>query len=590
MWSNVDPKIYFGIICLMACWLLYILFNTTGMYSMVKKAASMVIQQALSLILTVVFLFFKILNSIEIFIVLLIDVLTGKRTAINKVTALAICSLSLASYYTTFTGMKHLVNEWIAALITIGVQTFLLVASLQIGLSINLNKEEEDIKPIIKDIQFLILLISLVITVLLFVFIKDDNVKNLCYFGVVAFLVLLLIRTLTYFVICKSEKQFMLSILMILYFITLSFSSFFSYNSFMNKLYKEDVRYEDAFLKTKTELVESLNNLENGTIKQNYKESKDELEETLSNMQGKLDEDKEEYEKYKWKKEVYSVYWDEKKKLEDECEDSLKEFRSNSGNDFGSHSEKEASEIREHRDTAIEALKVRLGIKEEPKEISSEEKSKWEPYENYEQLVGNSTKDNSNIFILLQKEEWTSKDISNFEELIKSLSNLEKILDNTQSLTYDAAQILSYKQYRICYKTNYEKILNCHLLKDVSLETYNEKTEQIFEYAYNIIDSYPLIYGSESTYDRDKTESVVAIEKAFREASQGTSELEKNIKAFLGSKFLALICMIIAVLVDCLILFVGLLTPKPVKYFKGVKYDDEKEQVILENLFNKPIK
>lgn len=592
--DNLNSHSIMYLICvgLFCSWLLYILFNTDGMYSMIKKAASMVLQQIFSLILTVVFLFFKILNSVEIYIVLLIDVLTGKRTAISKVTVLAICSLSIASYYTTFKGMQNLVGDWIAALITIGVQTFLLIASLQIGLSVDLNKvEKKDGWHYIKNIEFIIYILLSLVCFVLYRNIQDDEKKNILYLATIIFFALSIIRILHNFVINKSKNKFTTNILMILYFMALSFSSFFSYNSFMNVLYEENVRYEDSFLRTKNKIIEAVNSLENGVIKQEYKEVKENLGGELTKIQDELNKNRAKYETYKKDLEIKEDLYKQEKEIKEKYDKLISSLINNTGNDFGPESSGQIAEWEVQREKEIQALKSNDGDEKGNNKGEEENKDNWDKYKYFEELVNVSEENKSNIFILLQKEDWDSEDVKHFRGYINILSKLEGVLEDNTELTYNATQLLEYKEFRRAFKKNYQEILNCHFAGDISLQMYNGKIDNLFESAYKIIDNYPLIYNdSSATYNQDKADSVIKIEEAFHNSSQDAKDLEKNIKAFFGSKILALICAVIAVLIDCLILFVGLLTPKPIDYFEDTNRNEEKRQAILEHLFNKPMK
>lgn len=378
---------------------------------------------------------------------------------------------------------------------------------------------------------------------------------------------------------------------MILYFVTLSFSSFFSYNSFMNVLYEENVRYEDSFLSTKIKIIEAVNGLENGAIKQEYKEVKENLSGELTDIQNDLNENREKYETYKKNLETKEDLYKQKKEINEKYDKLISDLTNNIGNDFGPESSKQVAEWEKQREGELKALENNDGDKKEANKGKEENNDNWDKYKYFEELVNVSDENKSNIFILLQKEDWDSEDVKNFRGYINVLSKLENILENNTELTYNATQLLVYKEFRRAFKENYQEILNCHFSGDISLQMYNRKIDNLFESAYKIIDNYPLIYNdNRTTYNQDKANSVIKIEEAFRNSSQDTKDFEKNIKAFFGSKILALICAVIAVLTDCLILFVGLLTPKPINYFEDINGKEEKRQAILEHLFNKPMK
>ena len=75
------------------------------------------------------------------------------------------------------------------------------------------------------------------------------------------------------------------------------------------------------------------------------------------------------------------------------------------------------------------------------------------------------------------------------------------------------------------------------------------------------------------------------------------NDIEKNLTAFVDAPLVSLFAALIAVLMDTLILFVGMLLPKPIPYFKDIvdqdgdnaKYSPEEINENLGNLFNKPV-
>ena len=81
-------------------WIITIIFRTTGMVPLLEQAISFIIQQVCSLILAGFQLTFKLLQAVELYMVLLLDVLTGKHTSEQKVCVLASSALSIASFST----------------------------------------------------------------------------------------------------------------------------------------------------------------------------------------------------------------------------------------------------------------------------------------------------------------------------------------------------------------------------------------------------------------------------------------------------------------------------------------------------------
>lgn len=599
------------IIMTFSIWVIYIFLTNTGMYSLLKKAISMILQQLCSLILTVFFLSFKIINSIELYIVLLIDILTGKNSAINRVTVLAISALSIASFYTTFSGMQLLVNEWTAGLITIGVQTFLLIASLQIGMDINLNKNDikenqknssnskntdESSDTFVKIIT-LFLIVLLFTVAILFTIQKNTLIKNILYSILIILFIIIFALSVNHIVNRKSEKKLKSKVLLILYFATLGFSSFFSYNSFMNKMYTKENRYLDAFLNTKITVINAIDNLHDSIDRTEYDNTSKNILTQLNTLQKKMNESESKYIEYTELLSQEKTLKQEIRAINNRYDQNSNNLYQNTANQFLDYSIKGIDQINKNRDEELRPLKAELNnIQTEIKNHEFNDTNKRTPYEQIRKNV-NSLTSNSQITLLLQKEDWEPEDIKNFnlnmDTLRNTINNSSEIFTDIDSISIDKLSTLStYKEFQYQYKVNYQKILATHFNENITETGYNEKTDELFNYAYTIIDSFPLYEKGSitSSSELSKTQEVINIEKAFRSSNQNTNDLEKNIKAFFDNKLLGLLCSIIALLMDCLILFVGLLTPRPISHFEKTNCDFEKKKAILENLFNKPIK
>ena len=214
-------------------------YKIDGFAVLLAKAVGVVLQQLCSLIVEAVCLVFKIINALEVYIVLLIDALTGKASADGKIASLAIGVLSIASFYTTYTGMKYFVEEdEIAFLITLGIQAILFSTSLQIGEALDFNKNGKNSIWTKRISVSAIVAASGCISAYLFGMadlrysIKTEIYHVLYMIVIVAAvcMILLLIMGLIKTSVTNQNKGV---ILFIIYFAVLSISSFFSsYNKF----------------------------------------------------------------------------------------------------------------------------------------------------------------------------------------------------------------------------------------------------------------------------------------------------------------------------------------------------------------------
>lgn len=104
-------------------------------------------------------------------------------------------------------------------------------------------------------------------------------------------------------------------------------------------------------------------------------------------------------------------------------------------------------------------------------------------------------------------------------------------------------------------------------------------------------------YLSASDRPVSAAELSIQLQKVIRNHRPTLNDIEKNLTAFVDAPLVSLFAALIAVLMDTLILFVGMLLPKPIPYFKDIvdqdgdnaKYSPEEINENLGNLFNKPV-
>ncbi len=230
-------------------------------------------------VITQIFLIgFRVVGIVQLYIFLILDYLSGnlKNRTLSKLMGISIISLSIASFYTTYTGMRSFVNSpIIPALITVGIQAILFAASLQIG-SARLEREtcpgsgsNQENKDKHKDIdinRYIPIIAVLFLIFVLFSF-RIPLIINLIIISIFATALTIL------YVLTKSKpisgalKQ---RITVFAFVITLFISSLFSFNTFMGTLYLQETRNIDNFVRAKSEMMDTINKAEANIDRSSY--------------------------------------------------------------------------------------------------------------------------------------------------------------------------------------------------------------------------------------------------------------------------------------------------------------------------------
>ena len=117
------------------------LARTKGLWRDMQAVASHVVQEIIRLLANIFTFFLRILSTVEQYLTLITDIFAGnlKQYSLTKLLSISIIALSVASFFTTYSGMEALIGAsgWLGfflrACITFGVQAILLGASIQIG-------------------------------------------------------------------------------------------------------------------------------------------------------------------------------------------------------------------------------------------------------------------------------------------------------------------------------------------------------------------------------------------------------------------------------------------------------------------------
>ncbi len=628
-----NPVLVTGIgVCVLCVLLLFLLnFAIEGFMSFIGKAIGMVLQQLCSLVIEAFLLVFKIINSLEIYIVLLIDALTGKTSSNGKIASLAIGVLSIASFYTTYTGMQSFVTERpIAFLITLGIQAILLSTSLRISDVLNLDKTDGNIftsKKLITGAS-IFLVMGCIIAYLFNVIDLSYSIEKMLYH--VLYIIVIVSAIMILFSLIK--ELIMASInyrtgvfLFAIYFTVLSVSSFFSYNAFVPIMYPESVRNIDTFQTYKTEVIVLLEDIDNEVDYNYYENVKEEIELELQELKGMIDETDvtafltdDEYGLYKNRDyfEDYIRIENEIAELEDKVEDENikwknweKDLFENSGG-IGKNTRtiwEEASVA--HNDT-IDELEHEITLLEtELENLGDDIASNVNKYLSILDIVETS-KDEfdcsveiDRINALLKQSEWDENQEQLFKEAVleieKARIKLADINSDYNPVNNFEDMIEVYRDY-VRYKNQYSNNIDQILGVVAGQDTYETELEQIQTYAYELLSSLPetqYVFYNEGN-DAIRTDVLAkgdyysTLEVLKRNANPSLSPIERNIRTFIDNKMVGIVCALMALIIDLMILFVGIILPKDIYLQKNLKskYSEQEVRRILSNLFNKPIR
>lgn len=148
------------------------------------------------------------------------------------------------------------------------------------------------------------------------------------------------------------------------------------------------------------------------------------------------------------------------------------------------------------------------------------------------------------------------------------------------------------------YQSLHRKCIDDILSIEVTGETYGDEYNRIPLPLYNLLQNLPRtdyeFYDFENqlikTSSGAKSDYYSLEEKLRRNANPDLSQSEKNIRSFISNKPLAVMCAAMALLIDMMILFVGIILPKDIDLESTSAYSEQEVKRRLSNLFNKPIR
>lgn len=150
-----------------------------------------------------------------------------------------------------------------------------------------------------------------------------------------------------------------------------------------------------------------------------------------------------------------------------------------------------------------------------------------------------------------------------------------------------------YRSY-IDFRSNYN--LNILSINGRNSDT-SEARISIQEMAYLILDNIPdttYIFKNQQGEEIKtayylKSDYYNEVEQSYRNTGEDLSIIERNIRVLKDNKLIGSVCSLMALCIDMMILFVGIILPENTIFWKEkMKYSREDMQKILSNLFNKP--
>ncbi|MCH5271182.1 MAG: hypothetical protein J1E83_10595, partial [Lachnospiraceae bacterium] len=485
--ENIEISICIGLVVLL---LLLFIFRIEGFVSLLGKALGTVLQQICSLIIETICLLFKIINCLEVYVVLLIDALTGKTSSNGKIASLAIGVLSIASFYTTYSGMGTFIdNKTIAFLVTLGIQAILLSTSLRINDVLNYSDQEQSkSKSVLMYVIGILCLLSCFLAYALRIFDLSYSVQKNSYYILYIIIIILVLILGFQFIdnIIKADKQNLKErrILFIIYFIVLSISSFFSYNAFVPIMYPESIKNIDDFQSYKVEVIELLEKLDNEVDSNYYESVKIELEKELNIMEKKLNDfdnsyflsdaekvlyDKsDEFEYYIYIEQQISDLKSQKVSIDNDWDEYSEQIVVNSGG-IGRYTLTLWEEANQEYLRKLNDIETKIEeMENECRNIDQDIIFNVEQYKKIDQKIKdlNYSDEISYINTLLKKEKWSIDEKKLLEENIFSLERIRLQLVDDELTNNYWSMIEVYYSY-IEYKNQYSNILEQILSIDI---------------------------------------------------------------------------------------------------------------------------
>lgn len=642
---------YAGVILLLgglalAALLTVALARTRGLWRDIQAIASHVVQEIIRLLANIFTFFLRILSTVEQYLTLLIDIFAGnlKQYSLTKLLSISIIALSVASFFTTYTGMRSLIGAegglgfFLRACITFGVQAILLGASIQIGQLSVVRGGEEGQRGISRPMAWIsrccaaFAVADVLALYLLGVFGAPSwATRLLMLLGCAA--VVAALAALLPSIFAAGHYGGKAKVLLVVYFGTLCFSSFFSYNSFLDTLYQPEFRRLDQFYALQQEagsLIQQTEKCfdsayENAVQKQlltklialqGQKGAMQQPEnQTLTAAETYAAQHQGEYAQYK--SDLAS-----KTALRDGYQQSIGNFvtgtpideRTNRATNTQRRDQQSLDSLNgEIASLTAKLEEIRQGLyaidpsqtMEDALESVGNKRALGQTYQAELNKLGGSV---NALMALVQQELWTGQDQQSAQvELERITAFLVEYMPDEYAQSHLSGlynTVSAHKRY-LGQKQQALELVTAKTLQENTPEGWKAAVSNMNDRVLAVIQAVPTHFSTFDLGDRtiappredvqSPAQMINQFERSIRHADGGLNQIEQNIRALGINPLLAFFCALIAVLVDMLILFVGMLIPKSIHYFKDTaaygaagKYTPDELDEVLSGIFSKP--
>lgn len=411
-------------------------------------------------------------------------------------------------------------------------------------------------------------------------------------------LLLACLGSLLPYIFAKVHRGIMSTILLVVYFGTLLVSSFFSYHTLLGTLYQEEERTADNIVIVAEEVSDLIEDAGSCFDEEYQMEVQERLLDAIDRLKGDL--------------EAGSFHGPEDlRKVADS-----QTFETNQGriqrvvNEYGDPGTTSARKMDIEyyiRSELGDDFEVEIGMRPGIQtfldifEYNAEKKD----------CISNI----NTLLINLQKLEWeagTAQDSENALEVVSSFMNKYVSIEKRNAIDphlrelsglFEATAV--WKQFIYTTKDLQQELLSLDTASGTldwnkSMNTLSQEVQELLKSVPPYFQSFSEDPSGKALKPDGKQVSAaqlsLRLQRVMRGHRPGLNEIEKNLRAFVDVPQISLFAALIAALIDTLILFVGMLLPKMVRYFKDTpaygknsKYTPEELEEVLGNVFNKPV-
>lgn len=585
-----------------------LLFSTKNLLRDIVAIVSQIFQEFIKLAVTAVSFFLKIVSICELYLILLIDIFSGnlKTASLTRLLSISLVALSVTSFATTFSGMAFLELGSASALlrvcVTFGIQAVMLGTSLEIGKNSIIREggsSPADIKRAVP--RLVIAAISAFLLILVYFLDLGRKWEGFLYIVgcILAVGCLLSLLPAIFKDSCRNVRG---TVLLVVYFSTLAVSSFFSYQTILNGIYKDEERLGDNVAIVAQE-VTSLVRKADGCFDQAYQERVQAcLSDALDHLKGDM--------------EGGTVYIG--KNLKKVMESGT--FQAYSGTIERLIAEFDQSGTSSVRKMQIEErIKQEIGAEFKKEGLEVQGVQELRKILDYQEEQSACIANISAVLTALQKQEWDSAAAQTCEDACAQISAfMGKYLllserNDIDPYLRDISGLLSatsvWKQYLDVSRKLQQEILRLDTTRD-DLE-WESSIQILSAKAQNLLEAVPVYFPRFSEYSPEgdvagdwgsengkvsPAELSLRLQAVTRSHKPARNSIARNLQAFVDVPQTAVFAALIAVLMDVLVLFAGMLLPKSVLFFRGTaacgpdrKYECDELTEVLDNVFNKPV-